>query len=311
MDVPESRGMEGQDVYSPPRRSVLREVILSLWRDRLAFFSLLYIVILLSAAILAPLYVGDRVTKVDFSLFLLSPGEQGHILGTDALGRDLLTRILVGSRYSLFISGVVVVFSAVAGVVVGVAAGFRGGWLDDLVMRLIDLLMAFPSLLLVLVVIFITGNGLEKVILVLVATGWTGYARIARAETLRIREYHYVEAARAVGCSGIRIILRHIIPNLYSIIAALSALGVVSVIMTESGLSFLGLGLQPPDVSWGLLIAEGRNNLAYAWWLALFPGAAIFLTAMAFSLLSNWIGVAVDPAQRHRVLAGKRRGRQL
>lgn len=291
----------------PQKRSAVREALLLLKQDRLAFFSLLYLVVLVAAALLAPFLVGDRVTKVDFSLFLLPPGEQGHIFGTDALGRDLLTRILVGSRYSLFIAGVVVISSASLGVIVGVAAGYYGGWLDNLIMRLIDLMMAFPGLLLILVVIFITGTGLDKVILVLVATGWTGYARLARAETLRLREFHYIEAARAIGCRETRILLRHVIPNLLSLMSAVAALGFVAVIMTESGLSFLGLGLQPPDVSWGLLVAEGRNHLAHAWWLALFPGAAIFLTAMAFSLLSNWVGVAVDPAQRHRMLASRRK----
>ena len=170
-------------------------------------------------------------------------------------------------------------------------------------MRLIDLMMAFPGLLLVLVIIYIAGNGIDRVILVLIGTGWTGYARVARAETLRLREFAYIESARAIGCHNWRIIFRHIVPNLTSVMTALAALGFVGVIMTESGLSFLGLGIQPPDVSWGLLVAEGRGYLTNAWWLAVFPGAAIFVTSMAYSLLADWVSVVVDPVQRARLVA--------
>ncbi|MCC6801446.1 MAG: ABC transporter permease, partial [Anaerolineae bacterium] len=256
-------------------------------------------------ALLAPLFIGDQISRIDFGSSLLPPSlaAGGHILGTDTLGRDLFLRILFAARISLFISATVVIGSSLLGVLLGIVAGYYGGRLDEIIMRLIDLMMAFPGLLLVLVIVFIAGNGIDKMIIVLVVTGWTGYARVVRAETMRLREYAYIESARAIGSRNIRIIFRHILPNLLSVMATLSALGVVGVIMTESGLSFLGMGIQPPDISWGLLVADGRGYLTQAWWLAVFPGAAIFLTSMAYSLLADWLSVIVDPVQRARLMA--------
>lgn len=275
-----------------------------LWRDKKALLALVYLVALYAVALLAPLFIGDQISRIDFGGSLLPPSlAGGHILGTDTLGRDLFLRILFASRISLFISATVVIGSGVLGVLMGIVAGYYGGRLDEIIMRLIDLMMAFPGLLLVLVIVFIAGNGIDKMIIVLVVTGWTGYARVVRAETMRLREYAYIESARAVGSRNIRIIFRHILPNLLSVMATLSALGVVGVIMTESGLSFLGMGIQPPDISWGLLVADGRGYLTQAWWLAVFPGAAIFLTSMAYSLLADWLSVIVDPVQRARLMA--------
>jgi len=287
-----------------PRRNVFAGSWVLLWRDKPAFFSLMYLILLFAAAAVSPALVGDKITKIDFGSFLLRPsfGLGGHIFGTDVLGKDMFARILIASRVSLSISVVVVAGSSLLGLFLGVIAGYYRGVIDEMIMRFVDIMMAFPSLLLVLVVIFIAGTGTDKVLMVLIATGWTGYARVARAETLRLREFQFIEAARSIGCSDRRIILRHIAPNLISVMSVLAALGFVGVIMTESGLSFLGMGIQPPDVSWGLLVAEGREHLTSAWWLAVFPGAAIFITTTAFSLLSNWVGVVVDPVQRLRLL---------
>lgn len=270
-----------------------------LLRDKKALLSIFYLLCLYVLAILAPTIIGNQINTIDFGSSLLSPSlASGHIFGTDSLGRDLFLRILSASQVSLLISAVVVVGSGAIGIILGIVAGYYGGWIDEIIMRLIDLMMAFPGLLLVLVIVFIAGNGVDKVILVLTFTGWSGYARVARAETLRLREFTYIESARAIGCSNGYIIIRYILPNLISVMSALAALGIVGVIMTESGLSFLGLGIQPPDVSWGLLVADGRGYLTQAWWLAIFPGAAIFVTSMAYSLLADWISVAVDPVQR-------------
>lgn len=295
----------------PPGRNVFSGALRLLWRDKLAFFSLAYLIILFAAALVSPSLVGDKITKVDFGSFMLPPslGPNGHLFGTDVLGKDLFARILIASRVSLSISVIVVAGSGLLGLLLGVIAGYYRGLVDELIMRFVDLMMAFPSLLLVLVVIFIAGTGTDKVLMVLIATGWTGYARVARAETMRLREFQFVEAARAIGCTDRRIILRHIAPNLVSVMAVLAALGFVGVIMTESGLSFLGMGIQPPDVSWGLLVAEGREYLTNAWWLAFFPGAVIFITTTAFSLLSNWLSVVVDPVQRLRMLNTLQKGR--
>lgn len=286
-------------------RKVFAGSIILLWKDKQAFISFFYLIILFTASILSPALVGERINKVDFSSSMLPPSleQGGHILGTDMLGKDLFFKILIASRVSLFISMVVVILSTILGTVLGVISGYYGGILDDIIMRFIDLMMAFPSLLLVLVVIFIAGTGIDKILLVLILTGWTDYARVARAETLRLRNFEYVDAARCIGCTDLRIITIHILPNLVSIISVLATLGFVGVIMTESGLSFLGMGIQPPDVSWGLLVAEGRSNLTNSWWLAFFPGLAIFLTTTAFSLLSNWISIIVDPVNRLRLLS--------
>ncbi len=285
------------------RRSTIADALLLLWSDKLSFFSVIYLIALVIASAASPVWVGSKIVKVDFESFLQPPsiGVNGHIFGTDSLGKDMFARILIASRVSLSIAAVVVAGSTLLGLLLGIIAGYYRGFIDNLIMRIVDLMMAFPSLLLVLVVIFIAGSGTDKVILVLTLTGWTGYARVARAETMRLRELQFIESARCIGCKNRRILLHHITPNLISITAVLASLGFVSVIMTESGLSFLGMGIQPPDVSWGLLVAEGRGQLANAWWLAFFPGAAILTTATAFSLISNWISVVVDPVQRSRM----------
>ena len=293
-------------IEKPPARNTAQSAALALlWRDKKVLLALVYLIALYAVAILAPLFIGDQISKIDFGSSLLAPSlaNGGHLLGTDTLGRDLFLRILFASRISLFISATVVIGSGVLGLFLGIVAGYYGGKLDEIIMRLIDLMMAFPGLLLVLVIVFIAGNGIDKMIMVLVATGWTGYARVVRAETMRLREYAYVESARSIGSRNMRIILRHILPNLLSVMATLSALGAVGVIMTESGLSFLGMGIQPPEISWGLLVADGRGYLTQAWWLAVFPGAAIFLTSMAYSLLADWLSVIVDPVQRARLMA--------
>ncbi|MBI5292102.1 MAG: ABC transporter permease [Chloroflexi bacterium] len=287
-----------------PRRNVVIGSLRLLWRDKLAFVSFLYLILLFIAAWLAPSYVGDQINKVDFDSSMLPPSLEpgGRIFGTDPLGKDLLVLILIASRVSLFISLIVVIGSSLLGLFLGLLAGYYGGLLDDMIMRYVDLMMAFPSLLLVLVVIFIARPGIDKVIVILIATGWPVYARVVRAETMRLREFQFIDAARALGGGDLHILIRHIAPNLVSVMSVLATLGFVGVIMTESGLSFLGMGIQPPDVSWGLLVAQGRAYLASAWWLAFFPGAAIFVTATAFSLLSNWVSVVVDPVQRLQLL---------
>lgn len=295
------------------RRHAVASSFLLLWRDRLAFVALLYLILLSLAALLAPTFVADEIDKVDFDSFMLPPSLEpgGHVFGTDALGKDLLALILIASRVSLSVSLLVVTGSSLMGLCLGLLAGYYGGRLDDVIMRLVDLMMAFPSLLLILVVIFIARPGMDKVIWILIATGWTGYARVVRAETMRIREFEFVDAARALGGKDLYIILRHVVPNLVGVMSVLATLGFVGVIMTESGLSFLGMGIQPPEVSWGLLVAQGRAYLTSAWWLAFFPGAAIFVTATAFSLISNWVSVVVDPVQRLRLLNIVQGGRSV
>ncbi len=245
-----------------------------LLQDYVALGSAVFLVVMIGGALLAPVLVSRGNDVITLSLRLQPPSlTSSHWLGTDQLGRDLLSRILIGARGSLATAGLVVAVTVVGGVLLGMLAGYLGGWVDDVIMRLVDVAMSFPSLLLVIVIIYIVGTGMDKVILVLVLTRWMLFARVARAETLRIAGFDYVEAARAVGAGRFYIMRRHILPNLLDIVATLATLELAGVILTESGLSFLGMGVQPPAASWGLLIAQGKQYMTTGWWLAAFPGA--------------------------------------
>lgn len=234
----------------------------------------------------------------------MTPNPNGgipHILGTDALGRDVLTRLVYGARVSLAVGVLSVLISGAAGVLLGLAAGYFRGWVDDVIMRLVDLQMGFPSLLTALIVLYVLGASIWNVVLVLAITRWMIYARLTRGLTLSARENVYVEAAQASGCSNRRILFVHILPNLISPIIVLGTLEVAAVILAEASLSFLGLGIQPPDSSWGLMLAEGRDYLTSAWWLVTFPGVAILLTTLSLNLLAGWIRVVADPVTRWRI----------
>ena len=213
----------------------------------------------------------------------------------------------MASRVSLALSAVVVTFSVVVGVTLGLVAGYFGGWFDDVIMRFVDLAMGFPSLLLALIVIYALGPSVVNMVLVLAITRWMLYTRIVRAETLRLRRFDYVEAGRVVGGSNRWIMRKHVLPNLVSVLFVLASLELALVMLSESSLSFLGLGIQPPDASLGLLVAQGKEYINVAWWLMLFPGLTIFLITMSLTILSNWLGIALDPVQRWRLTSARRR----
>jgi peptide/nickel transport system permease protein len=229
-----------------------------------------------------------------------------HVLGTDALGHDQLSRLIYGARVSLLVGFTSVVVSGTIGILLGLAAGYYRGIVDDLIMRFVDLQMGFPSLLTALLVLYVLGAGVWKVVLVLAITRWMVYARVTRSLVLSYRENVFVEAARATGCSDRRILFLHILPNLMSPILVLATLEVGTMILTEASLSYLGLGIRPPQSSWGLMLSQGRGYVTSAWWLVTFPGVVILLTALSLNLLATWVRAVTDPVTRWRFLAPRR-----
>ena len=276
--------------------------------DKLALIAGIFLVLLALSAIFAP-WVAPFDPNAQ-SLFmrnmppLTMPEEGGaipHLLGTDQLGRDELSRLIYGGRVSLAVGLISVAVSGSIGTVLGLVAGFYRGTVDDVIMRLVDIQMGFPSLLLALFVLYVIGGGVLNVIFVLAITRWMVYARVTRGLVLSYRENVFVEAAKATGCGDSRIIFRHLAPNLISPIIVLATLEVAYMILTEAALSFLGLGIQPPLSSWGLMLSQGREYVTTAWWLVTFPGLFILLTALSLNLLATWSRTVTDPAQRWRL----------
>jgi peptide/nickel transport system permease protein len=227
-------------------------------------------------------------------------GAPPYILGTDQLGRDVLTRLIYGARISLTVGIATALFSGTVGVTLGLIAGFYRGRIDDFIMRLVDLQMSLPGLLLALFVLYALGPGFQNLILVMIITRWMVYARITRGMMLSLRERPFVEAARALGCTDRRLILLHMLPNLFSPIIVLATLEIATMMLALAALDFLGLGIQPPDSSWGLMLAQGREYITSAWWQVTFPGLAILLTALSFNVLATWVRVITDPVSSWR-----------
>ncbi len=227
----------------------------------------------------------------------LMPPSVHHLLGTDDLGRDVAARMLHGGRVSLRVGLVAVGISVIIGTWVGVTAGFFGGWVDGLLMRVVDIMLCFPTLFLILMVIAFLDPSLWTVMTVIGLTSWPGLARLVRGETLSLRERDFVWAARGLGLSAPRIVLVHLLPNLVVPILVSATLGVGSAILTESALSFLGLGVQPPMASWGNILTSGKDYLHVAWWLSVFPGVAILVTVLALNLLGEGLRDVLDPRE--------------
>lgn len=284
----------------------------ALYGSKLTVIACIFLIILAISALFAPWVT--PFNPDDQSLFMrnmppLTMPEDGgsipHVLGTDQLGRDELSRLIFGGRISLAVGLVSVLVSGTAGTILGLLAGFYRGGVDDVVMRLVDIQMGFPSLLLALFVLYVVGGGVVNVIFILAVTRWMVYARVTRGLVLTYRENVFIEAARATGATDRRIILRHLLPNLLSPIVVLATLEVAYMILTEAALSFLGLGIQPPQSSWGLMLSQGRQYITTAWWLVTFPGLAILLTALSLNLLATWARSVTDPAQRWRYFQKK------
>ena len=268
-------------------------------RNRLAMAGMVVMLLLYLVTLLTPLIAPyDPTAQGDIVLSRYLAPSAEHPMGTDKFGRDILSRVLYGARISLTIGFVAVGISVVLGLAVGALAGYFGKWTDSVLMRFTDMMLAFPRLVLLIVVIALFEPSIWLVVLVLGITGWMSVARIVRGEVLSLREREFVQAARVLGMSDARIILRHIIPNTLAPVIVYTTLGIGNTILVEASLSFLGLGVQPPTPSWGNMISDGRDALITAWWIATFPGLAIVATVTAFNLLGDGLRDALDPRLR-------------
>ena len=269
-------------------------------RNRLALLGLAIVVGLVLMAIFAPWLAPYSPTEGDLRTLRLLPPSAAHWFGTDDQGRDILSRLIHGSRITLFVVVLVAVLAAPVGLLVGTVAGYAGGWLDALLMRITDIFLAFPKLILALAFVAALGPGIENAVIAIAITSWPPYARIARAETLTVRQADYIAAVRLIGASPWRIVLRHIMPLCLASLIVRVTLDMAGIILTAAGLGFLGLGAQPPLPEWGAMIAAGRAYVLDQWWVAAAPGAAIFVVSLAFNLLGDGLRDALDPKSEAR-----------
>jgi peptide/nickel transport system permease protein len=289
----------------PPLERPWRRAFLLLWRDKFALVSALYLGLMVLCALFGPALLEDAATKMNLRgrnapPFTLDNGWL-YLLGADSLGRSILARIVVAAQNTLAVAGAAVALALLIGGALGLVAGYRGGWVGEVIMRAADVIMSFPSLLLAVVVLYMFEPRVANLVLVLAVTRIPVYLRTTRAEVLEIRERMFVAAARVMGASSLRIVLRHVAPIVLPTLITVATLDFAFVMLAESALSFLGIGIQPPEITWGLMVAQGRNYLQIAWWLAFWPGLAIMLTTLALNLLSSWMRIATDPVQRWRL----------
>ena len=266
-------------------------------RNRMAMAGLGIVAILFCVAISANELAPYPPGRIDTSN-ILAPPTWKHLLGTDVLGRDVLSRIIHGAGVSLSVGFVAVGISTLIGMILGALSGYYSGLIDRIVMRFVDVMLCFPSFFLILAVIAFIGPSIWNIMIVIGVTSWMGVARLVRAEFLSIRERDFVQAAISQGASDARIIFLHILPNAMAPVLVAATLGIASAVLIESGLSFLGIGVQPPDPSWGNMLTEGKDNIEIAWWLSLFPGMAILITVMGYNMLGEGIRDSLDPRLR-------------
>ena len=262
--------------------------------NRLAMLGLAILLLLLFVAAFAP-WLAPQNPFAQNLAERLKPPSAAHWLGTDALGRDILSRLIHGSRVTLFIVGTVALIAPVIGLFVGTVAGFAGGWVDQVLMRITDIFLAFPKLILALAFVAALGPGIGNAVLALAITSWPPYARLARAETLTIRHTDYIAAARLQGAGPLRLLIGHVWPLCISSLIVRVALDMAGIILSAAGLGFLGLGAQPPMPEWGAMISDGRTYILDFWWVAAMPGMAIFIVSLAFNLLGDGLRDVLDP----------------
>jgi peptide/nickel transport system permease protein len=259
-------------------------------------FSILLLLLLLFSAVVAPFLGLASYQQIHLNERLLPPSGS-HLLGTDELGRDVLSRLIYGGRISFLVSLIVVTISSAVGTILGATAAVTGRWMDETIMRSADVLLAFPGLLLAIAFMAVLGPSLQNVILALVAIGWIPYARLSRALVLKFRELEFVQATRNLGATTGRILFRHVLPNMIPTLFVQISFSFAGMILAESSLSFLGLGVQPPEPSWGNMLSDAKNHLLEAPYLTIFPGAAIFLAVLSFNLLGDALRDRYDPFQ--------------
>ena len=293
-----------QSTPAPPEFSGGRIKETFQWFRRYPVLPLLIIVILLIAAIFAPFLTShdperaDTLDDNEIAPFWDAEGSTRYILGTDHLGRDVLARIIFGTRISLLVGLAVLLIGGAVGTAIGIISGYFGGNVDELFMRLVDMTLAVPFILVALVVAIILGNSLTIIVVLLVMFFWTAFARQIRAETLQLKTMDYVAFSKISGASSIRIMYKHIFPGVFSTLVVISTLTIGTVILVESILSFLGVGVPGPTPTWGAMISDGRNYLTTGWWIAFFPGIALLLTVLAFNFLGDWLRDTFDPKLR-------------
>lgn len=270
---------------------------LTLRANTMAMVGLIILLILLTMALFAGVLAPSDPFVQDLAGRLQPPGSEGHLLGTDSLGRDIFSRLIYGSRITLYIVTLVALIAPVAGLLVGTIAGYTGGLVDAVLMRLTDIFLAFPRLVLALAFVAALGAGIENAVLAISLTAWPPYARIARAETLTIRNSDYIAAVKLQGAGPLRIIIKHIWPLCVSSLIVRVTLDMAGVILAAAGLGFLGLGAQPPSPEWGAMISEGRKFILDHWWVATVPGLAIFTVSLGFNLLGDGLRDVLDPKE--------------
>jgi len=290
---------EEEAAFVQRRYQALRHFV----RSRAAMFGGAIVTVLVLCAIFAPWLAPHDPTVQNLNIgssppFWMKGAQPGYLLGTDELGRDILSRIIFGARLSCIVAFSVVVIGSLIGVTLGLIAGYAGGIVDDVIMRIADIQLAFPYILLAIAVIGVIGASVYTIIAVIGITSWVQYVRVIRAEVISLREREFVQAARSTGCSVMRVIFRHVLPNVTSSITVIATFELARAIIFEAALSFLGLGVPPAIASWGNMLAEGRQYLDTGWWMGTFPGLAIMITVMGVNVLGDGLRDAFDPSLR-------------
>jgi peptide/nickel transport system permease protein len=284
----------------PRSSSRRREVLRALVANKLAVFGLAVLALLVLVAVFAPVLMPHSPVAVDI-MGRLQPPSASHPFGTDELGRDILSRVILGARVSLQVGAIAVGFSLVAGVPLGLVAGFYGGRVDDVIMRAMDMLFAFPAILLAIAIVAVLGPSMANAMIAIGIVFAPIFARVTRGSVLSVREEVYVRAARSLGASDLRILRRHVLPNVLAPIIVQTSISLAFAVLNEAALSFLGIGVQPPRPSWGRMLFEGRGFMQQAWWMAVFPGLAIFVTVLACNVVGDALRDALDPRQKSAI----------
>ena len=267
------------------------------FKNKMAVAGSIVVILLFAVSLLAPWIAPYDPSTIDLK-HVLAPPSFGHPLGTDQLGRDVLSRMIWGARISLKVGFVATGIAMLIGTILGAASGYYGRWVDAIIMRFVDIMLCFPTFFLILAVIAILEPSIWNIMIVIGLTGWMGITRLVRADFISLKERDFVSAARVIGASDFRIIFIHILPNAMASVLVATTLGIAGAILTESALSFLGIGVQPPIPSWGNILTAGKDNIDIAWWLSLYPGLAILITVLGYNLLGEGIRDSLDPRLR-------------